>query len=89
MPGRKQFGHYPGELGIIARLQSLRAAGLGFDRIATRLNEEEIPSRSGKSWHGVVINRILSRTASRIGPRQGGVRQEVCARPPQGICGRV
>ena len=69
MPGRKQFGCYCGEVGIIAKMQSLRAAGLGFDRIAARLNDDHIPSRSGKSWHGIVINRILGRTARQIDPR--------------------
>jgi hypothetical protein len=35
----------------------------GFDRIATRLNEEGIPTRTGRPWHGVVVNRILTRKA--------------------------
>jgi hypothetical protein len=68
--GRKPFGYYRGEGEIIARMQSLRAAGLGFDRIADRLNEDDIPSCSGKSWHGIVVNRILSRTVRRMDPCQ-------------------
>ena len=66
---RKQFGDDRGELGIIARIESLRAGGLGFDRIADRLNDDGVPSRSGKAWHGIVINRILARRAQQIDPR--------------------
>ncbi|MBK5291326.1 MAG: recombinase family protein [Acidobacteriia bacterium] len=41
-------------------MKELRAQGIGFDRIAVRLKEEGIPTRTGKPWHGVVINRILT-----------------------------
>jgi hypothetical protein len=39
----------------------LRTQGLGYDRIATRLNDDSVPTRTGKSWNGVVVNRILTR----------------------------
>lgn len=42
------------------RVKALRSEGLGFDRIATKLNEEQVPTRTGRPWHGVVINRILN-----------------------------
>ena len=58
--GRKPFGYYEGEPAALDRIKALRAEGLGFDRIAARMNEERIPSRTGKPWHGVVVNRILS-----------------------------
>jgi len=58
--GRKPYGYYEGEAEALERLQSLRAEGLGFDRIAARMNEEGIPTRTGRPWHGVVINRILT-----------------------------
>ena len=58
--GRKPFGYYEGETTALERLKSLRAEGLGFDRIAARMNEEHIPSRTGKPWHGLVVNRILT-----------------------------
>jgi hypothetical protein len=35
--------------------------GLGFDHIAAQLNAEGVPTRTGKPWHGVVVNRILIR----------------------------
>jgi len=58
--GRKPFGYYPGERAALDRIQALRNEGLGFDRIAARLNDENIATRTGKRWHGVVINRILT-----------------------------
>jgi hypothetical protein len=58
--GRKPFGFYEGEDEALKRIKALRAEGLGFDRIAARLNEEGVPTRTGKPWHGVVVNRILT-----------------------------
>jgi DNA invertase Pin-like site-specific DNA recombinase len=58
--GRKPYGYYDGEPAALERLKALRAEGLGFDRIAARLNEEGIPTRTGRPWHGVVVNRILA-----------------------------
>jgi DNA invertase Pin-like site-specific DNA recombinase len=59
--GRKPFGHFEGEADVLARIKALRAEGMGFDRIAARLNEEKISTRTGSPWHGVVVNRILTR----------------------------
>lgn len=58
--GRKPFGYFAGEAAALARIKALRGEGLGFDRIAARLNEEKISTRTGKPWHGVVVNRILT-----------------------------
>jgi DNA invertase Pin-like site-specific DNA recombinase len=58
--GRKPYGFFEGEAEVLKRIKALRAEGLGFDRVAAKLNEEAIPTRSGKPWHGVVINRILT-----------------------------
>ncbi len=58
--GRKPFGYFEGETDALARIKALRGEGLGFDRIAARLNEEKISTRTGKPWHGVVVNRILT-----------------------------
>ena len=57
--GRKPFGYYEGEAMAVERMKALRNEGLGFDRIARRLNSEGIPTRTGRPWHGVVVNRIL------------------------------
>ncbi len=69
MPGRKPFGYYRGEGEIIAKMEALRTAGLGFDSIANSLNAADVPSRSGRSWSGLVVNRILTRGARQIEPR--------------------
>ena len=58
--GRKPYGYYEGEAAALERLKALRAEGLGFDRIAVRMNEQGIPTRTGKLWHGLVVNRILT-----------------------------
>lgn len=58
--GRKPYGFYEGESAALDRVKVLRAEGLGFDRIAARLNEEHVPTRTGRPWHGVVVNRILT-----------------------------
>lgn len=58
--GRKPYGFYVGEAETVKHLRSLRAEGFGFDRIAARMNEEGIPTRTGRPWHGVVVNRILT-----------------------------
>jgi DNA invertase Pin-like site-specific DNA recombinase len=58
--GRKPYGFYEGERAALDRVKALRAEGLGFDRIAARLNEEHVPTRTGRPWHGVVVNRILT-----------------------------
>jgi DNA invertase Pin-like site-specific DNA recombinase len=61
--GRKPFGYFAGEAETIQRIRELRSEGLGFDRIAERLNAEGSKGRSGGRWLGLVVNRILSRKA--------------------------
>ncbi|MBZ5584233.1 MAG: recombinase family protein [Acidobacteriia bacterium] len=58
--GRKPYGFYEGEAEAVERMKALRAEGMGFDRVAAKLNEAGIPTRTGKPWHGVVVNRILT-----------------------------
>ena len=57
--GRKPYGFYPGEGEIVARMKALRAEGLGFDKVAARMNAEGISTRTRGRWHGVMVNRIL------------------------------
>jgi len=58
--GRKPYGFYEGEATVVDRMKQLRAEGLGFDRIAAKLNTEGFPTRTGARWHGLVVNRILT-----------------------------
>ena len=60
--GRKPYGFYAGEPEIIARMEALRAEGLGFDKVAAKLNEERIATRTRGRWHGVMVNRILTKS---------------------------
>jgi DNA invertase Pin-like site-specific DNA recombinase len=62
--GRKPFGYYEGEAMAVERMRALRNEGLGFDRIARRLNSEGIPTRTGVAWHGFTVNRILTQRAN-------------------------
>lgn len=59
--GAKPYGTLPGEAAVIERMKELRAAGLGFDRIAAQLNTEGLKPRRGKQWWGLAVNKILSR----------------------------
>jgi site-specific DNA recombinase len=63
--GRKPYGHFEGEGAVIERMKALRAEGLGFDRIAAAMNAEGIATRTRGRWHGVMINRILSKRESK------------------------
>ncbi len=58
--GRKPYGHYPGEKSVVERMRALRKEGLGFDRLAVRLNAEGYRTRKGTAWLGFGVNRILS-----------------------------
>jgi DNA invertase Pin-like site-specific DNA recombinase len=62
--GRKPYGFFEGEVEILQRIRELRGEGLGYDRIAERLNREGFKARTGGRWHGLVVNRILSRSAA-------------------------
>jgi DNA invertase Pin-like site-specific DNA recombinase len=59
--GRKPFGYFDGEQVVVERAKALRAEGLGFDRIAERLNAEGIKPRTGARWWGRTVNNILER----------------------------
>ena len=64
--GRKPYGYYPGEDETIKRIKQLyrKPHGekrMGFRTIARKLNEGEIPTRSGAKWSGVLVKSILTR----------------------------
>jgi DNA invertase Pin-like site-specific DNA recombinase len=64
--GRKPYGFYPGEDRIIKRIKELyrKPHGekrMGFRAIARKLNEEQIPTRSGVPWSDTQIKNILAR----------------------------
>lgn len=57
--GRKRYGHYPAEVPVLAQIRALRDSGLGYDRIAAKLNDDGVKSRFGGMWYGATVNRIL------------------------------
>ena len=59
--GRKPFGKTQAERRAIERMGELRTQGMGFDRIARKLNDEGVPTRVRGRWHGWAVNQILSR----------------------------
>jgi DNA invertase Pin-like site-specific DNA recombinase len=61
--GRKPFGRDDLEKAALDRMRALRSEGLAFDKIAVQLDSEGVPTRTGKRWHGIVINRILTGAA--------------------------
>lgn len=39
----------------------LEIEGMGFDRIAAKMNAEGIETRTRGRWHGIMVNRILGK----------------------------
>jgi hypothetical protein len=58
--GRKPYGHCGGESDALEHMRALRAAGLGYDRVADALNAEGPKPRTGGRWWGKTMNNILS-----------------------------
>ena len=64
--GRKPFGFHPEEAETLKRIKQLyrkprSEKRLGFYQIATILNKEGLPTRTGVPWHGTHISAILKR----------------------------
>jgi site-specific DNA recombinase len=58
--GRKPFGVRPGEPDTLARMKAL-SDGRSCYAVAKTLNDESLPSRSGRPWTPIVVRRILNR----------------------------
>jgi DNA invertase Pin-like site-specific DNA recombinase len=64
--GRKPFGTFPGEAEVVERIKDMRrkprkGERLSFAAIAEQLNEEGVPTRSGKPWRPSTVGNILGR----------------------------
>jgi len=59
--GRKPYGSRPGECEVIQRIRDMRTAGLAYDTIAERLNDEGITARAGH-WHATSVSRVVARS---------------------------
>ncbi len=78
--GSKPFGYFKHEWETILKMRSLREKGMGFDRIAAALNDDGVRTRSGKEWHGVVVNRILSGRGA-LFPTTSGANDRIATEP--------
>lgn len=66
--GVKPFGHFPGEQAIVSRMRELRrkpkkGPRRSFAEIAAILNQEGVPTRSGRPWAAQTVGGILRRQA--------------------------
>ena len=66
--GQKAYGLRDGEQKVIWRIKELRAQGLPLEAIAASLNTtgldgEPVPTRKGKLWSAVQVNRVIKRDA--------------------------
>jgi DNA invertase Pin-like site-specific DNA recombinase len=61
--GRKPYGEREGEPAVVERMRQLRAEGLSYQQIASKLNAEGVQARTaGKRWRAYVVNAILRRS---------------------------
>ena len=78
------------EANIVRRMFRDVIAAKSLFRIAVELNQEGIPTKSGKKWHPLTIKRILHNTAyhglnyyGRTKSYMDGGRRKMVARPPE------
>lgn len=65
--GRKPFGTREGEQAVLDRIKELSRKPRGGDRLSTqaiadKLNEEGLPTRTGKPWSKGTVHQILRRS---------------------------
>jgi DNA invertase Pin-like site-specific DNA recombinase len=57
--GRKPYGLWAGEAGIVERIKQMRREGTAVDKIAVTLNAEGIKPRAGAKWYATSVYRVL------------------------------
>jgi DNA invertase Pin-like site-specific DNA recombinase len=57
-----QLVENPGEQLVLDFMRSIRDRGISYARIATRLNDEAIPSKQGGRWHAMSVRSVLETT---------------------------
>lgn len=60
-PDGKTLIDNPQERRVITKMESLRASGLGYKRIAQELNNDGLLTKTGKSWHQMTVKKTLGR----------------------------
>jgi DNA invertase Pin-like site-specific DNA recombinase len=64
--GVKPYGHTTAESQVLDRMRELRRGGMAVDTIAETLNGEGVKTRSGGSWYGATVNKIIKREPSQL-----------------------
>jgi DNA invertase Pin-like site-specific DNA recombinase len=47
------------EQGVLARILEARAGGIAYNRIATSLNAEQVPTKRGKRWEAATVRSVV------------------------------
>jgi DNA invertase Pin-like site-specific DNA recombinase len=53
---------------VVTRMRRLRSRGWSYDRIATHLNAEGVPTPRGRSYHGSTVAYAIGREGLSVGP---------------------
>jgi len=48
---------------VITKMKRWRRDGLGYKRIADRLNDQGVKAKQGGTWHAMTVKQILDRAA--------------------------
>lgn len=62
------YGYLPHEREVIEQMVRLRLKGWGYVRIASWLNDNEIPARHGGPWYLGTVKRVLHRVDPTLTP---------------------
>jgi hypothetical protein len=64
--GAKPYGHTIEESQVLDRMREMRCGGMAVDTIAETLNGEGVRTRSGGSWYGATVNKIIKRESPKF-----------------------
>jgi len=57
--GRPNYGKFEGETELLELIRGIRdKENMSYFNIAQKLNQDGIPTRTGKPWHGEVVRRL-------------------------------
>src|SRR5262249_6920056 len=59
--GPRPYGELPGEKPVVERIFALRAKRLSLQKIASALNAEKAPTRTGAPWSKMMVKTVLDR----------------------------
>ena len=59
--GRVMLKQNPEQVEVIEKIKELRYSGMTYQAIADKLNQDDIQTQKGKSWHRSVVYNIIKR----------------------------